>query len=130
MTEGWQALTILLGETETAEGDPTGLSCWEGHGDSHTRSLLARAFTWPRGVHPREGELVHQNCLTHSQRAGGAVCTEVLIGTIRQLTFTTRSVPQVTIRPLATSMDMWEMLCFPSWKVARDVRLTERREAI
>lgn len=28
--------------------------------------------------------------------------------------FTTRSVPQVTIRPLATSMDMWEMLCFPS----------------
>lgn len=28
--------------------------------------------------------------------------------------FTMRSVPQVTISPLATSMDMWEMLCFPS----------------
>lgn len=28
--------------------------------------------------------------------------------------FTMRSVPQVTISPLAMSMDMWEMLCFPS----------------
>lgn len=28
--------------------------------------------------------------------------------------FTTRSVPQVTISPLAMSMDIWEMLCFPS----------------
>lgn len=28
--------------------------------------------------------------------------------------FTTRSLPHVTIRPLEMSMDIWEILCFPS----------------
>lgn len=43
--------------------------------------------------------------------------------------FTTRSVPQVTISPRAMSMDMWEMLCFPSWKVAREVRSSSLMES-
>lgn len=38
-------------------------------------------------------------------------------------TLTTRSLPQVTIRPLDGSMSMRLMLCLPSWNVANAVRL-------
>lgn len=79
-----------------------------------------------RQAHWRESETSPAAiCPQHSH---WALHTQTLLGTLEQATFTTRSVPQVTISPRAMSMDMWEMLCFPSWKVAREVRLTKRRE--
>lgn len=105
------------------------------HGNSQACSLLPGVFNWLQGAYERgrqacqsEGETGPEMSHARLQHDEGAVCTELLTGTAERVTFTMRSVPQVTISPLATSMDMWEMLCFPSWKVAREVRLAKRKE--
>lgn len=121
--------------TDVVQGNTTGRSHHQGPGDSQTRDLLLRVFNrlqvaWL--LVKREGEPADPKWdrleVFRPRHDHGAICTHTLVGTTRQVTFTMRSVPQVTISPLATSMDMWVMLCFPSWKVAREVRLTKRKE--